>query len=277
MAVAIKKAKRLRSPIHAKNQTLGHVHVISSASTTGNSKKHSHTSKISPKKSGSLKDMAVRLPPSQSENSHHGAASPLTTTRGKFKGKVKKGEVRNPHGRPVGSKSRTMPDYRKMKANVVEIFMSSRAPAIIKAMLNMQLPAGLVPGNPGVKITLEQDIANRHLLLKNFKWAADFCKALVPKELGIYGQFKGEMTLTGLVKRATVSQKSKRVIDMVAKMNEQGLLEYSNPTTDDPIATIGTTQDNKDSKVAIQQGSNQGTSNQESSNDSYPEAEQGGA
>lgn len=145
-----------------------------------------------------------------------------------FTGPAKKGEVRNPAGRPKGSKNKGMPDYRKVKHGLLQCFMKSRAPAIIYSMLNMKLPEQLLPHNLGT-ITPQQEMALRELLLKNFKWAVEQCIKALPKELGVFGKLQQEHTLSGMVRRAEESPKSDAAISLVEKQTENGITSYEVP------------------------------------------------
>lgn len=117
-------------------------------------------------------------------------------------------------GKPVGSNNKDMPDYKKMKATLIEIFNDSRAPAIISMCLNMRVPPALAPRNRD-KLTTDEDAYFRKLMWKNFQWAVEIIIKVAPKELGVFGKVDHEFTLAGLVKRATVSPKSRDVVDMI--------------------------------------------------------------
>ena len=152
----------------------------------------------------------------------------------RVKGVVPTGNEPSP-GRPVGSVSKTMPDYKRMKQGLVEVFNSSQAPAIINQMLNMKLPPMLRPQNRDL-ITAKEDAAFRRLLLKNFMWAVEIVVKTVPKELGVFGKIQQEHSLAGLSRRATQSVKSGKVIDMVSKRRVNDIEEYSvdlDPSGDD--------------------------------------------
>ena len=128
-------------------------------------------------------------------------------------------------GRPEGSINKTMPDYKRMKQGLVEIFNNSKGPSIINEMLNMKLPPMLRPQNRD-KITAGEDANFRRLLLQNFKWATEIVVKTVPKELGVFGKIEHEHTLAAMSRRATRAPKSSKVIDMVAKRRATDITEY---------------------------------------------------
>ena len=131
----------------------------------------------------------------------------------------------NKGGRPVGSTTAGMPDYRRTKTGLVEVFNQSAAPGLLGACLNLQLPSCLRPQNRN-KLTIEEDASFRKLIWNNFKWAAEFIAKLVPRELGRHGQVVGEMSLAELTRRATVSAKSPEVVEMVARRRDDELESF---------------------------------------------------
>ena len=132
---------------------------------------------------------------------------------------------KNRGGRPVGSTNAGMPDYRRTKTGLVEAFNQSAAPGILAACLNLQLPSCLRPQNRD-KLTYDEDAYFRKLIWNNFKWAAEFIAKIVPRELGRHGQVVGEMSLAELTRRATVSPKSPKVIEMVAARRDDELESF---------------------------------------------------
>jgi len=110
-------------------------------------------------------------------------------------------------GRPVGSVTKGLPDYKKTKQGLIEAFNRSDAPAILTGMLNGKLPSFMKPQNRDM-LTVEEDAHFRKLLLKNFMWSTEIIVKLVPKELGQFGRVTGEQTLADLMRRATVAPKS---------------------------------------------------------------------
>jgi hypothetical protein len=140
---------------------------------------------------------------------------------------VHKGNGKNKGGRPVGSLSKQGVAVQLMKGGLVQLFNTSRAPALLQAFLNMQLPSVLKPANVQL-LTPEEDRHYRRVLLANFKWAVEQIIKVVPKEHLMSGSVQHEHTLAGLTKRATVHQKSESVVEMVRKHNEEQVVEYSN-------------------------------------------------
>ena len=131
----------------------------------------------------------------------------------------------NKGGRPVGSVTKGLPDYKKTKQGLIEAFNRSDAPAILTGMLNGRLPSFMKPENRDM-LTVAEDAHFRRMLMKNFMWATEIIVKLVPKELGQFGRVTGELTLADLLRRATVSPKSPKVIDMVQKRRASELEEY---------------------------------------------------
>ena len=131
----------------------------------------------------------------------------------------------NQGGRALGSVNKTMPDYKRFKQGLVELFNTSRAPAVIMQMLSMTLPPMLKPHNSD-KLTPAEDARFRAMLLSNFKWAVDAVIKCVPKELGVFGKIQQEHTLAGLVQRASRSPKSPAVVDMVKHRRDGEMEDY---------------------------------------------------
>jgi len=136
----------------------------------------------------------------------------------RFEGGVKKGEVRNPYGRA----GKPTPNYRKIKEGFLQGFINSDAMGHLMNMLNMKLP-GIMKYKE--KFTDEEDKELRLQILKNYKWAVEQLIKVIPKEIGVFGKVQHEHTIAGMVKQATISQKSDKVIDLVKKEREEKLLE----------------------------------------------------
>jgi len=156
----------------------------------------------------------------------------------KFQGPAKKGEVRNPNGRPVESEEtkvirrtarfqyNTTKTANQIKKSLHDLFQRSDAMSILSCFFNMKIPPQLIPRGyvPGVtQITPTEDAMIRASLLKNFKWAVEQMVKLMPRELT--GSFEGEVTLVGMVKRATVENKSDKVVDLVQRKREREVYE----------------------------------------------------
>lgn len=143
------------------------------------------------------------------------------------KGPAKKGEVRNPEGRPVGATNKPkLPDYRVIKEGMLNCFMKSKAPGIIVAMLDFKLPPafGVLYTNKKIKKREFLYLLNR--MERNFKWAVEFVGRLVPKESFSFGKMKHEFSLSSMTKRALTQPKSSKVIDLVKKQTEAGLTQF---------------------------------------------------
>ena len=132
---------------------------------------------------------------------------------------------KNRGGRPVGSTNKGMPDRTKIKTGLLEVFSRSNAPGIIMAMLCMSIPSILRPQNRDM-LTVEEDARYRQQMRVDFKWAADFIAKIIPRELGRHGQVRGEMSLAELTRRATVSPKSPKVIEMIARRRNDELESF---------------------------------------------------
>jgi len=144
----------------------------------------------------------------------------------RFKGAVKKGEVRNPYGRS----GKPQESYKKVKDGFVKGFMDSDAMGHLVNMLNMRLPAILKPRNREL-LTDEEDKEYRKLALTNFKWVVEQILKVVPKEIGIFGKVQHDHTIAGMVKQATIAPKSNKVIDLVKTEKEKRLLEEKEEET----------------------------------------------
>lgn len=156
----------------------------------------------------------------------------------KFKGPAKKGEIRNPAGRPVESEETkvikrtahfqfgTTKTANEMRKSLYDLFQRSDALSILSCFFNMKIPPSLRPAGyiPGVtQITPMEDSMIRSNVLKNFKWAVEQMVKLMPKEM--VGTIQGEVTLIGMIKRASVENKSSKVIDLVQKRREKEVYE----------------------------------------------------
>lgn len=139
-------------------------------------------------------------------------------------GAMEAGDPGRSRGRPVNSVSKTMPDYRKLKTGLIEMFNRSDAPAILFQFLNMRLPPMLKPENRGT-VTAKEDAAFRRMLLANFKWVVDVVTKVVPKEVGVFGRIE-HTSLSGMVKRAETNAKSGNVVKMVRKRRDDDLYNY---------------------------------------------------
>lgn len=139
---------------------------------------------------------------------------------------VHKGNGKDKGGRPVGAINKQGIAVQLMKGGLVTLFNTSRAPAILQAMLDMKLPTVLRPAN-ALLITPEEDRHYRRVLLANFKWAVEQVIKVVPKEHLMSGSVQHEHTLAGLTKRASTHQKSSTVVDMVKQKREEQVVEYS--------------------------------------------------
>ena len=114
-------------------------------------------------------------------------------------------------GRPIGAVNKKMPDIREVKEGLLNLFKNSRAPAILFQMLNYKLPPGYERIYQGKELTQKQLIYLQNKMDYNFRWCVAQCIRLMPKELGIFGEIHHEHTLTGMVKRAMKSKKSKKI------------------------------------------------------------------
>ena len=139
---------------------------------------------------------------------------------------VHKGNGKDKGGRPVGAIGKQGVAVQLMKGGLVTLFNTSRAPAILQAMLDMKLPTVLKPANINL-ITPEEDRHYRRVLLANFKWAVEQVIRVVPKEHLMSGSVQHQHTLAGLTKRASTHKKSTSVVELVRKQKEEQVVEYS--------------------------------------------------
>jgi len=164
-------------------------------------------------------------------------SSPVSKPLSKrFRGKAKKGEIRNPGGRKKGSRNKLRmyepPDIKDVRDGLVTVFQNSRARGVISAMLNFKLP-------PGYAELYSNRVLNRRTMIllqnkkeNNFKWAMSIMVKLFPKEMALYGKIEHAHTLTGMVKRATSGEKSKKVLKLVETQTAEGLTEYRLPESE---------------------------------------------
>ena len=157
----------------------------------------------------------------------------------KFIGAAKKGEIRNPAGRPVESEEikivkRTTRFQtastklgNKTKMGLLGVYEGSNATSIMKCMLDGKLPPQFTPTNykSGMKISVQENLMNIRQIEKNFRWAMEQIAKILPKELAHSGSIQGEMTLIGMVRRANVEDKSPKIVDIVQKRREMEVYE----------------------------------------------------
>lgn len=147
--------------------------------------------------------------------------------RGMRKDRTRTEGVSPAKDRPQGFKKKTPVPYREMKQGMIEIFNKSNAKAILLGMLNMKIPYQLKPIDFDENDAIDDRMV-KDLMLTNFKWAVSQIIKLAPKEVGIFGSVKMEHSLAGLTRRATMGEKSGKVIDLVKERRERELLTQGN-------------------------------------------------